>query len=128
MSSSLTPPATRRHPVLPDIAKPAMAKANVGNPGIAQMAEEIDWMREVGRAIGRAFSLVGWSVKEASGRLNEDEREVGKWLGGHRRPKFDKLFAIPELQEPLVICLAGLVPHARVSARIDFPTQQAVTA
>lgn len=108
-----------------DIGKRHAAKANVQKldtpEAITVQKVDIDWMVAVGRAIERAIAIVGWSKKEAAAKVGVDEAEFGKWLSGARRPQFDRLFAIPELQKPLVISLAGLVPTARVSSRIDFP-------
>lgn len=120
MPSTLPSKNASRHAVLPDIAGRHMAKANVRKADIAEIAEGTDWMRAVGRAVERAVSLVGWSLKEVSDLVKVDEREVAKWFTGDRRPQFDRLFAIEQLREPLVVCLAELVPHARVSQRIEF--------
>lgn len=101
MAPSIASAAGSRHPVLPDIARPQMAKANVRIP-------DIDWMRQVGAAIARAIAIVGWTSKEAAAKVGVDDAEFGKWLSGARRPQFDRLFAVPELRQPLVIALAGL--------------------
>lgn len=120
MQSSIASQMTRRHAVLPDTAKGHAAKANAEKADIARIVEEIDWPVQLGRAIQRAVSLLGWSQKEAAARVNVDEREFAKWLSGERRPQFDKLFAVPELQRPLVIALASLA-RGVVTTRIDFP-------
>lgn len=91
-----------------------MAKANVR---IADISEP-DWLRAVGQAIGRAIAIVGWSLKEAAGKVGVDDREFAKWMTGERRPHLDRLFAIEELRKPLVICLAGLAPELEVVTEI----------
>lgn len=93
--------AVSRHPVLPDIGRPTMAKANV-------QSLDIDWSREIGGAIQRAVALVGWSNKEAAAKVGVDEGEFGKWLSGARRPQLDRLFAVEELRQPLIVSFAEL--------------------
>lgn len=78
-----------------------MAKANVRIPDIA-------WNEQIGRAISQAIANVRWTSKEAAAKVGVDDAEFGKWLSGARRPQFDKLFAVAELREPIVIALAGL--------------------
>lgn len=89
-----------RHPVLPDVPT-RMVKADVRIP-------DIDWMRLIGAAIQQAVNDARWSNKEAAGRVQVDDAEFGKWLNGTRRPQFDRLFAVPELRQPLVIAIARL--------------------
>lgn len=101
------------HPVFPDIGRPLMAKANVRNP-------DIDWMREVGGAIARAIAMLGWSSKEAAAKVGVDDAEFGKWLTGNRRPQMDRLFAVDDLRQPLVVCLAGLADNVEVVTEIRF--------
>ncbi len=90
-----------RHPVLPDV-RPEMAKAHVRSP-------DIDWMKGLGAAIQSAVHAACWSNKEAAAKCRVDDAEFGKWLSGTRRPQFDRLLAVPELRQPLVIALALLV-------------------
>lgn len=87
--------------VLPDIRPSAMAKAIVRTP-------DIEWNAVIGAAIQQAVRDAGFSNKEAAAKADVDDAEFGKWLSGGRRPHFDKLFAIPELRQPLVIALAQL--------------------
>jgi len=101
MSSSLHPSPVGRHPVFPDMGRPVMAKADVQTP-------DVDWLQAIGRAISHAVSAVGWSHKEAASHIAVDDAEFGKWLSGHRRPQLDKLFAVPELRQPLVLAMAEL--------------------
>jgi hypothetical protein len=98
-----------------------MAKANVRPP-------DIDWMQALGLVVTRAIKSVGWSSKEAVGKVIEatgaplDDAEFGKWLSGSRRPQFDRLFAVPELQRPLLKSMARLVAGAEVVEEIRFKT------
>jgi len=101
MSDSVAQPAFDGHPVLPDIGRPVMAKADVRNP-------DIDWNVRIGRAIQRAVLMVWESNKLAAADLDVDDAEFGKWLNGTRRPQFDRLFAWEPLREPLVAQLAKL--------------------
>ncbi|MCR4376281.1 MAG: helix-turn-helix domain-containing protein [Acidobacteria bacterium] len=87
-----------------------MAKANVQIPD--------DWPERIGRAVQRAVSLVGWSHKEAAAKVGVDDAEFGKWLSGGRRPQFDRLFAIEELRQPLILSLAGLANDVEVVTEI----------
>lgn len=98
---SITDKAVSRHPVVPDIGRPRMAKVDVREPDIA-------WNERIGGAIQRAVALVGWSNKEAAAKVGADDAEFGKWLSGARRPQLDKLFAVDELRWPLIQCLAAL--------------------
>lgn len=101
MSSSVAERASSRHPVLPDIGKARMAKADARKPDIA-------WNERIGAAIQRAVALVGWSNKEAAAKVGVDDAEFGKWLSGGRRPQMDRLFALDELRWPLIQTLAQL--------------------
>jgi hypothetical protein len=104
-ASSLLRRASDRHPVLPDIGRPVMAKANVRTP-------DVDWQVAIGQAIARAVANVGWSHKEAAAKVGVDDAEFGKWLSGSRRPHVDRLFDVEELGVPLVVELARLLPDA----------------
>jgi hypothetical protein len=102
------------HPLLPDIARPRMAKANV-------QILDINWMEAVGRAIARAVSSAGWSKKEAAAKVGVDEAEFGKWLSGGRRPHFDRLLAVPELRTAVIKALAKLDPSIQVATTLVVP-------
>lgn len=103
MPRILSNAAQSAHPVLPDIGRPVMAKANVRTP-------DIGWNEQIGRAIQRAVALVGWSNKEAAAKVGVDDAEFGKWLSGARRPQLDRLMAVEELRWPVMQCLAALDP------------------
>lgn len=96
--------AADRHLMSHDIGPLRMAKAKV-------IADDVDWMRAIGAAISEAMRACGWSVKELAAKVERDEAEVSRWLSGVRRPQFDLLFAVEELQEPLVVALARLAPE-----------------
>ena len=69
---------------------------------------EADFKAQIGGAIHRAFSLAGWSQKEAAARLNRDAAQVARWIAGTERPQMDALFALDELRWPLIQELAKL--------------------
>ena len=100
-----------RHPVLPDIGRPVMAKVDVRTP-------DIDWLVFIGRAIQKAVKRSGLSNKEAAAKAKVDDAEFGKWLNGTRRPQLDRLFSVEDLQQPLVIELARLVAGIEVIEEI----------
>lgn len=62
----------------------------------------------VGKAIQRAMSLRGWSLKEFAAAVDRDERQVARWLNGEERPQFDAMFAREDFRQPLVLALAEL--------------------
>jgi hypothetical protein len=117
MAPSIATAAVSRHPVLPDMSRPQMAKANVRNP-------DIDWNARVGAAVTAAIKACGWSSKEAAAKVsqacgsNVDDAEFGKWLSGARRPQFDKLFAVEALRQPLVIAMASLAHDVEIVTEI----------
>lgn len=77
-----------------------MAKADLKNLEIA------DCRPLIGHAIQRALSLIGWSQKEASGRIGREPAQLARWIAGTERAQLDALWAVCELQKPLVIALA----------------------
>lgn len=101
MRSSVADHASAAHRELPEISG-RMAKADL------RKAEMPEFRVQVGRAIQRAISLVGWSLKELSGQVKRDERQLARWMNGAERPHFDALFAVEELRQPLVVALAEL--------------------
>lgn len=113
MSRIVSPSAAAGHPVSLDIGRPVMAKAGV-------QILDIDWPRAIGLAVERAIAMCGWSKKEAAAKVGVDPAEFGKWLTGERRPQLDRLFAVQDLREPLVICLAGLASNVEVVTEIRF--------
>lgn len=119
MATTMPARAASRHPVLPDIARPVMAKANVRIP-------DIDWMSRVGTAVSVAIRAAGWSSKEAAAKVGVDDAEFGKWLSGNRRPQLDRLFAVPELRQPLIVALAALAEDIEIVTEIRI--RKAVSA
>jgi ribosome-binding protein aMBF1 (putative translation factor) len=93
--------------------RPQMAKADLKKV-------ETDVKLLIGRAIARARQMVGWSAKELSGRVGVDQPTLSRWEAGTERPHFDRLMAIDELHEPLIVCLAGLDDEAEVVTEIRF--------
>ncbi len=108
----------RPHPVLPDIGRPQMAKADVRNPGMY-------WMRAIGRAIELAVDDIGWTNQQAAVAATPpiDDAEFGKWINGTRRPQIDRLLAIDELRNPLAIRLAALGDRVEVVTEIRYRRQ-----
>jgi len=77
-----------------------MAKADLRLP-------EMDaWREQIGHAIQRAVSLLGWTLKEFAAAVKRDERQCARWINGSERPQFDVLFAVEALRQPLVLALA----------------------
>jgi hypothetical protein len=117
MAPMLAPKPVPAHPVLPDIGKARMAKVDARIP-------DISWNERIGAAIQRAVALVGWTNKEAAAKVGVDDAEFGKWLSGGRRPQLDRLFAVEELREPVVVALAGMI-GAEIQTEIRFPRRAA---
>lgn len=117
MPTTVTHATSSGHPVLPDIGRPVMAKLDVRVPDKA-------WNELIGRAIQRAVALVGWTNKEAAAKVAVDDAEFGKWLSGGRRPQFDRLFAVEELREPLIVALSQMV-GAAIRTHIEFERKSA---
>jgi transcriptional regulator with XRE-family HTH domain len=78
-----------------------MAKADLKNL-------EADFKAQIGQAIQRAFSLAGWTQKEAAAQLDRDPGQVARWIAGTERPQMDVLFAVEALRWPLIQSLAAL--------------------
>ena len=60
--------------------------------------------------------------KEAAAKVGVDEAQLSRWIAGdsRNRPQFDRLFAVPELRQPLVIGLSALADGAEVVTEIRF--------
>lgn len=75
----------------------------------------------LGRAIEKALVLADLSKQDASYRMGyTDASSISKWISGKEPPRFDKLWSIVELREPLVIALgkrAGFRVRITLSAR-----------
>lgn len=113
MSRSVAKASLAGHLMSLETVRPQMAKADLKNL-------ETDVKVLIGRAIARARQMVGWSAKELCGRVGVDQPTLSRWEAGTERPHFDRLFAIDELHEPLVVSLAGLDDEAEVVTEIRF--------
>lgn len=92
---------TRGQRALPDNTA-RLAKA------LLRKADTAIWREQIGRAIERAMSLVGWSLKEFAAAVDRDPRQVARWLDGSERPQLDAVFAVERLRQPLVQALGEL--------------------
>lgn len=101
MTDSLRDATVPMHHKRLENLRPVMAKADLKNL-------EEPWRVQIGRAIRRACSLVGWSQKEVAGKIGRDEAQLARWIAGVERAQFDVLFAIEELRQPLVVAFAEL--------------------
>lgn len=64
---------------------------------------------QIGSAIERAIVLAKLTKQDVAYRMGyTDQSALSRWISGAETPQFAKLWAIPELQEPLVIALAEL--------------------
>lgn len=62
----------------------------------------------VGAALERAVSVCGWTLDEFSGKVGRNERQCRRWMTGQEHQQMDTLFAVKELQQPLIIELAKI--------------------
>lgn len=83
-----------------DIRAPHTAKGDVRNADL--------WKPQIGRALSRAVSLVGWSLKEFAGAVDRDPRQCARWLSGVEPTPLAVIFSVPQLRGPFVIALAEL--------------------
>jgi ribosome-binding protein aMBF1 (putative translation factor) len=97
MATSIDPTRKADLPLIPQ-TRPRMAKADLRKP------KSVD----VGRAIGRAQSLRGWSLKEFAAAAERNERQIAAWIAGTEHPQLDTLFAIVSFRQPLIVALAEL--------------------
>jgi hypothetical protein len=109
----MAPRDASAHLLSHEIGRPRMAKADL-------KTLEIDWIQAVGSAIRRAVSIAGLSDKEAAAKVRVDPGQFAKWLAGRERPQFDRLFAVAELREPLILQLALLLPGVEVTTQINL--------
>jgi len=87
--------------------RPTMAKAGLERVRKPE-AGPSDFRPVIGRVLGRALSLVGWSLKEAAAAIGKDPRQVARWLSGAERAQLDAIFAVEALQQPMVQALGEL--------------------
>ena len=79
-----------------------------------------DWKRLMGQSLERALMLARLTKQDVSYRMGyEDQSALSRWISGVERPQFDKLWAVEELRQPLVQCLAELA-GADVQVEIRF--------
>lgn len=113
MASSVGRSSSLAHPLLPDIGRPRMAKADVRNP------DTTSWLRFLGQALKLAIAKSGLSHKEAANKIGVDDAELGKQASGARRVHVDRVLAVDELRELFIEELAVLA-GARIVKRIEF--------
>jgi len=113
MSSKDAASAPRAHLVLPERANQP-AKARLRNP------ESRDIKGLLGSAIQRAVSMAGLTNKEAAARIGVNDSQFGKWLSGNEPPQVHRVFAVEELQQPLVIALARLMECCEEETTLRF--------
>lgn len=90
------------HRELPEMAAPAMAKADL------RKADTDEWKPLIGGALQRAVSLCGWSLKEFAAAVGRDPRQCARWLDGSERPQLDVIFAVEKLRSSVIVALAEL--------------------
>lgn len=119
MSAIVAEQSSSRHRTLGEIPKAKQAKADLTFRETRQI--EADFRAEVGQAVQRAISLVGWSVKEAADHIGRERAQVSRWIAGTETPQFAKLWTLGErFQQELVIALAELVPCVSVRTQITL--------
>lgn len=91
-----------RH-VLKNDLRPKMAKAVL--PEVKKIDPEY-WKAQIGAVIRRLRGEM--SQKEFADLINRDVAQVSRWEKGEDRPQFDAIFAVEDLQAPLVLELAKL--------------------
>ena len=104
MDPSLEPSDGARQRLLHERRTP-MLKARLTNRDGVDLA---DFKAVVGGMVQRAFSLVGWSIKEAAGHIGREPAQVSRWISGAERAQLDALFAVEALRMPLIQALAEL--------------------
>ena len=118
MSSIASDPGAR-HRLSLERVQTRQAKAELKN------LEGRDFRVEIGRAITRARSIVGWTQDQLAGEIAKvlqrarfDPAQVARWEAGKERPQFDVLFAVDALCWPLVQCLAALDTQTEIVTEI----------
>lgn len=90
-----------RHREVPEIRR-TMLRADL------RKADDVDFRGEIGACLQRAASLLGWSLKELSGKVKRDERQIARWLNGQERVQVDVVFECEELRQPFALQLSKL--------------------
>lgn len=84
---------------------------------------ENPWRARVGKALARAREIAGLSQKELAAKFGHaDQAQLSRWENGTETPQLAAYFAIPEMQQPVVIALAALAEggvevHTTISIR-----------
>lgn len=118
MGSSFANTASDRHRTLLEDVHPKQAKAYL------KPVETVNFAEEIGGAVERAVALAGLSKKEAAAVVGVEAAQLSRWIAGTERPQFDRLFAVAELREPMVVALAK-VAGAEIETQIKFPVRAA---
>lgn len=123
MSHSIASPARARLPERTEMQlKADLRKADTARDPLADR-------RIVGRAIQRARSLLGWSLKQLAGAVDRDPRQVARWEAGDDRERapIDLLWGVAEFRKPLVIALAEATDDSgvQVITQISIRTRKA---
>ena len=80
------------------------------------------WRVSVGRAIQRAVSLRGWTLKEFAAAVDRDTRQCARWIDGTERPQMDTLFAVETLRQPLIQAFSELAgADVEITVRLRRP-------
>lgn len=118
MSSSVLDQPISRHRELSEI-RGSMLRADLRKA-------ETDDRRVIGRAIVRARSLLGWSLKELAEKVGKDARQVARWESGDERDRaqLDALWAVEEFRGPFVIALAEAVDDSGVVVTTHIQVRQ----
>lgn len=96
---------------------PQMLKADL-EQGTQKQSEDLRAV--IGRAIERAIAQADLTKQEVAYQLGyTDAGVISRWCSGSETPQFAKLFALPELRQPIVIQLARLA-GAEIGLRIEF--------
>ena len=103
-------------PVLSEMQRRPMAKANLRKTAIT--AKTTAGRLAIGRAIQRAMTLCGWSLKEFAAAVGRDPRQCARWMDGTERPQLDIVFAVPALHQPVIQAFAELA-----GAGVEVTTQ-----
>ncbi len=79
----------------------------------AGLAESDEMRQRIGQAIRYAIARAGRTQKEVWVELGHSEgARLSRWIAGTERPALEALFAVPWLQQPLVLAFAELAGFA----------------
>lgn len=115
MASIAKQPGSGHRISLEDV-RPRPAKTDLNS---VEVAKDLRFPRELGRAVQVAISLAGLANKEAAGAMGIDPAQLSRWIAGTERPQFDRLFAVEALRQPLCVALAQMA-GADVHTHIQF--------